>query len=224
MGMTFIFNINATDKWEDIFEQWDKEIKEERENHPERSYIEIKTASYYEILNIGPKILPQLIQLEKENKGKNITLLIREISKMKCESVFDEKRKVYIYKDYPDYVYAPPGFHPEKDINNADSIWIYWWDKGRKLAPELFAKKYSAYEEAKKSNNDEKIKDTYTKLQNMGVIILPNLLEKIKNGEKDLIPMFSYLSNEKVPVDASANDCEKWWNKNKSQYAEILNY
>lgn len=58
----------------------------------------------------------------------------------------------------------------------------------------------------------------------MGVIILPDLLKRIKAGDSDVIPMFSYLSNEKVSVDASSDDCEKWWNENKSQYAEILNY
>jgi len=58
----------------------------------------------------------------------------------------------------------------------------------------------------------------------MGIIILPLLLEKIKSGDKDLIPMFSYLSNKKVHANASMEACDKWWKANKNKYKKIIIY
>ena len=98
------------------------------------------------------------------------------------------------------------------------SIWFYWWDEGRKLTPQVFAKKYAAYKSAKA----EDVKAKYTLLQNMGIIILPNLLEKIEGGDSDLIPMFNYLSDQKDLE--TAEECRIWWDANKERYAAILDY
>ena len=56
----------------------------------------------------------------------------------------------------------------------------------------------------------------------MGIIILPNLLEKIESGDADLIPMFNFLSEQKDLTDAA--QCHAWWEANKQRYAAILDY
>ena len=56
----------------------------------------------------------------------------------------------------------------------------------------------------------------------MGIIILPNLLEKIESGDKELIPIFKYLSNQKNLK--TVEDCKVWWEENKRKYKDLLNY
>ena len=59
-------------------------------------------------------------------------------------------------------------------------------------------------------------------LQNMGIIILPDILEKMEGGDESLLPMFVYLSecNELKSV----GDCRRWWDMHKAEYKEILDY
>ena len=59
-------------------------------------------------------------------------------------------------------------------------------------------------------------------LQNMGIIILPNILEKMEEGDETLLPMFVYLSGEKTLKTVA--DCHQWWEKNKEDYKIILDY
>ncbi len=59
-------------------------------------------------------------------------------------------------------------------------------------------------------------------LQNMGIIILPNLLEKMEGGDETLLPMFAYLSGQKNLKDVS--ECRKWWDANKGDFDDLLNY
>jgi len=87
----------------------------------------------------------------------------------------------------------------------------------KKSYPE-FTFKYK--EIAKKADKDDDIKQAYIKLQNMGIIILPNLLKKIETGDTDLIPMFCYLSDQKDLK--TADDCKRWWKTNKEKYKDIL--
>ena len=56
----------------------------------------------------------------------------------------------------------------------------------------------------------------------MGIIILPNLLEKIESGNKELIPMFKYLSDQKNLK--TVEDCKTWWKENKIKYKDLLDY
>ena len=127
---------------------------------------------------------------------------------------------IYTYNDYNNYAYSPPVF--QKGKVKFDSIWVYWWDSGRKLTPEIFKRKYETYQTAKNSGKEDELEKAYIKLQNMGIIILPNLLEKIESGDKELIPIFKYLSNQKNLK--TVEDCKVWWEENKRKYKDLLNY
>ena len=122
----------------------------------------------------------------------------------------------------PDYnlSYKPP--YALKNKKDYVSQLEVWWDHGRQLTPQVFARKYADYQAAKKSGNEKDIKAKYTLLQNMGVIILPDLLAKIEAGETDLIPMFSELIDQKDLKTAAV--CRAWWEANEKRYEVILDY
>ncbi len=62
----------------------------------------------------------------------------------------------------------------------------------------------------------------FERLQDMGVIILPDILEKMEGGDKSLLPMFVFLSG--CNDLKSVGDCRRWWDTHKSEYKEILDY
>ena len=93
--------------------------------------------------------------------------------------------------------------------------------EGRKLTPQVFAKKYENYKSARMTRKSDAVHEFYL-LQQMGIIILPNLLEKIEAGDSDLIPMFAYLSDQKDLK--TAEECRTWWDASKKDYEVILDY
>ena len=56
----------------------------------------------------------------------------------------------------------------------------------------------------------------------MGIIILPNILGKMEEGDATLLPMFVYLSGESELKTVA--ECRQWWEKNKEDYKIILDY
>jgi len=61
------------------------------------------------------------------------------------------------------------------------------------------------------------------RITNIGVFVLPYLIDEISKGESGLIPIVSKLSDEEISVDASADDCKYWWEKNKERFAKPYN-
>lgn len=185
------------------------------------SRINFHTEKFHNIMSKGPIIsAPLMLELQKGNE--EVVVFFPKLLKLVFESSFDSKEKKWLFNDYPDYVYYPPGLHANKKDNKIDTIWIYWWNEGRKLTSEIFKRKHEAYIAVKKSGKEDAAKKAYITLQNMGIIILPNLLEKIESGESDLIPMFNHLSNQKDLRNTA--DCRKWWENNEEKYRDILNY
>lgn len=184
------------------------------------SRVDIKTPEFYEIVAIGIPCLKQLIIMQKSDSS--LTVFLPLITKVHADNYFCNAEKVYIWIDYPSYCYTPQYLWKSKGIKNQENFWTYWWNEGRKFTPEIFKRKYEAYQTAKNSGKNNELEKTYIKLQNMGIIILPKLLEKIESGNKELIPMFKYLSDQKNLK--TVEDCKTWWKENKIKYKDLLDY
>ncbi|MDD3118104.1 MAG: hypothetical protein PHQ27_02895 [Victivallales bacterium] len=179
----------------------------------------MKTDSYRKIIRKGNVILPLLVKKMQSNSGDLfIAAIFVDLTKVKFEDEFRVETGKIVLTDY-NFEYIP--YCNLADKNEYDSPYVYWWNHGRTLTPKLFEKKYQDYLEVKKGQNSAVIKEKYTQLQNMGIIILPLLVKKITEGANDLIPMFGSLSNQTALKTAA--DCQKWWNENKARYAVILN-
>jgi len=65
--------------------------------------------------------------------------------------------------------------------------------------------------------------EVYVEIQNLGVFVLPLLMEGLKHGEYDFLPMIGHLTNRQAPAGAgkpeeSAELCLKWWAKNSARW------
>ena len=209
-----------TEPLENTIKKYLKEWKEEIKKYtsPFSSQLNYNTPAYYSILSKGPKIAPILIKTYLE-EDKSVLVFFPDFFKAHFDSTFDKEAKCWQFTDYPDYKYFPPAYNPLNKNDKYDSIWIYWWQEGRRLTPELFQRKYHAYSEARKAGNTEETARTFEILQNMGIIILPNILGKMKQGDESLLPMFVYLSGNKELKTVA--DCQKWWEEKKDDYRVI---
>ncbi|MDD2479317.1 MAG: hypothetical protein PHS31_05460 [Victivallaceae bacterium] len=209
------------DELSNALKEWKADYNKQSDKNKFSSRTNFHTEKFYNIISKGSIISAPLVS-EFKKGNEEVIVFFPKLLKVVFESSFDSNDKKWVFDDYPDYVYYPPGFHADENNNKINSIWIYWWDKGRKLTPKIFKRKYEAYTAARKSGKEDATRETYIKLQNMGIIILPNLLAKVESNESDLIPIFNYLSNQNNLKDAI--DCKKWWESNKGEYQDILDY
>ena len=184
------------------------------------------TKSYKKLVSKSAKLIPFLI---KRIKGKrtqeeydHYMSLFVAILKIRFELEFLKDEGKLLLVDY-DIKYSS---RIDYKLRGKEEDFVYeyelWWDQGRSRTPEVFAKKYQAYSEARKNGNTEEIARTFRLLQNMGIIILPNILDKMEEGDETLLPMFVYLSGEKTLKTIA--DCYQWWEKNKEDYKIVLDY
>ena len=124
--------------------EWKKDCYAQSNQNPISSQINFYTVKFEKILSNGPEIASFLMQKFKDGNGELIVFFPR-LFKVTFDSYFDGQKKIWIFPDYPKYVYYPTGFHPHKQKENDDSIWCYWWNNGRKLTIKLFEKKYKEF-------------------------------------------------------------------------------
>ena len=55
-------------------------------------------------------------------------------------------------------------------------------------------------------------------MQKVGIPALPLIIEKVNQGEKRLIPLFSRLVARQLPEDAAPQQVVTWWEKNKDRW------
>jgi hypothetical protein len=207
-------------EFEERIDIWEKSIAESQKQFPMLSTPKIDNSYFKEIVNMGPQILPLLIKkIHANGNAGYLGPIVSTISKTHIQSYFDKQTKEYHFPDYPDFSYVPLAYR--KDKKEYVNIWVYWWTNGRKKTVELFQKKYDALQEAKKLKTAKEIDENYKNIQDMGVVIIPEIISKIKLGEKDLIPIFAYLIDNQVSSTASSQECEKWWLDNKDKYKVI---
>lgn len=98
-----------------------------------------------------------------------------------------------------------------------------WWYHGRKDAPKQFQEAYANWKKVKEGGESKEIERALYKIREMGFIVLPFVLEKIKQGDVELISVIHFwtrLFNELK--DASVEQCIEWCEKNKEKwYIEI---
>lgn len=100
------------------------------------------------------------------------------------------------------------------------SSWEMWYrhsDRYTKMEFEILIASRRGFDH---QQNPELLKEIDRRITSIGVFVLPYLISEISKGEIGLIPIVAELSDKAVPVDASAEACQSWWDKNKERYAK----
>ena len=176
-------------------------------------YMYKERQEYKEIINLGIKVIPIILERIKENKKQSRLLkgLIIDITKLKGNLYYDKKIKKNVYRDFPDFDYKQDFF-------------IFWWYEGRKFTPKIIVKYQKEYNQRKLQNDIEGAERSLQKIQNLGYDALPYLVDMVKEGETSLIPVVSRLTasekrgDENLSVSAKEEETLKWWEKNKERF------
>ncbi len=222
---------NDEKEYEHLFKLWEKErmvaLKEWKSSFSISSRgPNYATKSYNALVSKSAKLIPFLLKHLKRKGAfeeyRQYMDLFATVLKIRFEGKYIPEEDRILLTDY-NIKFIP--LLTLKDLGKEnDFVYEYelWWDQGRSRTPEVFARKYQAYSEARKNGNTEDTARTFELLQNMGIIILPNILGKMEDWDETLFPMFVYLSCDKTLKTIA--DCRQWWEKNKGDYKIILDY
>ena len=96
--------------------------------------------------------------------------------------------------------------------------WVKWWKEDRKQTPRQFEKLYQLWKNKKNQKKYKKAKEIYKKITNLGVLALPYMVNKVRQGDSDVIAMISELTDGKMKKNVKISDCINWWKKNKQKW------
>ena len=150
-----------------------------------------------EIIKLGPSAVPYII--EKMKTDPVLWYAVRVISK-KC---FEK--------------------HEWNETNNdkdAATLFLNWYNYGRFQTSQQFEKLYTESKNLKKVTKikESETKENYQMIKNLGIDALPYMVEKVKQGDTNLIPIISELADGEIKSTAKPAECIEWWQKNKEKW------
>lgn len=186
-------NADIGSVFEEKYETWKEWVKE----HP---YMSTYTANqpFVEIIELGPSALPYIVEkIQKNPDDFHLGYVVARISKKHFEK-----------EDWPKGKLG--------DAITAASLYVNWWKKDRYETHKRFEKLYKEWKLFKAEGKGEAEKK-YQKIINLGICVLPYLVEKLKENNSDLIPAISELTDGDVNKEFGVSDCVDWWKKNKDK-------
>ena len=99
-------------------------------------------------------------------------------------------------------------------------LWIDWWNNGSELTKQRFGAKHNEWKAMKKETKDEKsfAQNRLSEMTDLGIPALPFMIERVKQGEIDFIPLISKLTDTKLAETATTEQCLAWWEANKQKW------
>ncbi len=110
---------------------------------------------------------------------------------------------------------------PEGKLGDAISgvgLLCEWWPKARKETPAKFSRLYSQWKELRRQNKKDEVSNKLRQIRNLGLAALPDIMDQIMHGDKELISIVSTLTRGKVDPNATLDECVSWWQDNKEKW------
>ena len=166
---------------------------------------------YRQLVALGPRSVPCILA----RSGSDILLLdaLGEISKFQFHLRNQALRPGVVrwtVDELPGVQWSqPPDFR---------DIWRRWWNEVRFQTPERFAKLHDERQSLLKQGDAKGAQEKYQRIQDLGIPVLPCLVDRIGEGATDLVPIMSALTNGGVKGGARTQNRVKWWNQHKDEW------
>jgi len=167
---------------------------------------------YKEIVKLGVPAIPYII--EKQQEDRMLGYALYQITKWK----YHIKRKGEKPSEFVWTVEEFPDIRQKDGPPDSRRLWLRWWKEGRKLTEQRFEKLHREWQELKKQEKDEQAKKKYQRIIDLGIAALPSITQKIEQGDTDLIPVVSELTDNKVKNNAKKTEYLDCWKKNKENW------
>ncbi len=163
---------------------------------------------YRELINLGLPILPYV--MEKLSKDFKLEIIVENLTKKNFHFTRTGEEDYYTVEEFPDI--------KQKTRLNRRMLWLRWWNEGRKQTPQQFEKLYQEWKSLKKKGKTEEAEEKYQRVKDLGITALPYMIEKIEQGDSELIPALSELTDGQVDKNVKKEECLSWWKKNKDKW------
>jgi hypothetical protein len=198
---------------------------------PERALLTIGEA-YRDLVELGPRAAPffaeQMLAAEEPRKAAAMAEALARVT---------DKR--FPRAEWPEGKYLDPVLRVQ--------LYSEWWQEGRQRTAADFARLYTRWKElkahgdlvflrdvyvityddeqkavvTKRTQQRSELAEVYDAMKNMGVDILPLIIEQFIDKDYDLLPIFRELTHI-VPrgqnLDERIAYCVKWWEGNKGDW------
>jgi hypothetical protein len=154
---------------------------------------------YQAIVNLGLPVLPYLIQkIENNPEDFHLECAVSRIS-----------MKTFEKSDWPQNKLG--------DSITAAKMYANWWKDERFKTGAKFTELYNKWKTLKTEKKDKETNDTYQQIVNLGIPVLPYLIENVEK-EPDFIIAISKLTGRQVSMNATGPECKQWWENNKQNW------
>lgn len=111
-----------------------------------------------------------------------------------------------------------PGIYPWADEKGTD-----WLKGGQKQANGRFESLYAKWKTANKQGNKQAAAKLEETMRALGIAALPKLVEKVKQGDDDLLPMVADLTRNTADISGETPGKRRaavsaWWDKDKGRW------
>jgi hypothetical protein len=167
-----------------------------------------------EIVALGPKALPFIIA------GIRTYPHVAEAASRiaKWEFYFVTGTSARPSRKQVIYVLEFPDIKSTSGIPSASEIWLRWWRDNPKWTADRFSKHYAEWQLLTGEGKDKEAEAEYQAIKDLGIAALPFMMERVKQGDRRLMPAISYLTDSAVPADWEPVVALEWWEKNKEQW------
>ena len=196
-----INSINIKESFESEYAAYIEAKQVDNKEYPFRStsYGPKSSVCLQNIAQLGVATMPYLIEKANETKDMSLNLPLRIITK-----------KCFSNTEWPVNI--------TKDSRGELKLYITWWESGRNLTPVQFSQYYSQWKEFKNNHKEKDAKDKLNEIYDLGIGALPMIMEIVRQGDTELIPIISKLTDDKIKSSATASECLSWWEKNKDDW------
>ncbi|MBN2431313.1 MAG: hypothetical protein JXQ27_07550 [Acidobacteria bacterium] len=175
------------------------------QKQPQRSFFASLMKELYDLIELGRPALPYFIE-KLEQAPEEDYMLVFPVLYLTKKSLADEDIDKFIkmYGSRGSFVSARG--------------YVHWWNVGRLKSSERFAKHYTAWKKAKQSGDKSAADMFYMDIWRMGLDVLPKVMDKIRQGDEELIPIVSRWTSFQLKEGASLTECLAWWEAHGQEY------
>jgi hypothetical protein len=192
---------NAKETFDREYKAYTEALKVDNKEFPRRSssYGPNSSKCLQKIAKLGMAALPYLMEKATETEDMSLSLSINIITK-----------KAFTKLEWPESI--------PMDSRGEIKLYITWWESGRRLTPQQFSQRYSQWKVTINQGILDKTKEKSEEILALGIAALPLILEKVKQGDSELISIISKLTDKKVDPNSTVEQCISWWEQNKEDW------
>jgi hypothetical protein len=204
-------------EFERLYQEWRESPRQSENPFSSRltqSYFDAhytNNPAWRKMLDLGVEAVPLLIKKMETRPGA--VKLVQDITKWRyhINRTGTPGSFVWTAEEFPD---------ERETTGYPDGIRLIkrWWVEFRPQVPQRFAALYKEYNSLKDQGKKEEAEQKFQRIKDLGIDVLPLLIDKIQQGDTSLIPAVAYLTDKKVPESASPSECVSWWAANKAKF------